>query len=95
MLTWRTDQRDMRRLGKKQELKVSRAVTYVMSAFVLTHSASIPILLGRGLRCRPWSHMGVLTHYTRLQSRKWWYCRRNLAGTGGLLLHVLRHVVYG
>lgn len=66
-----------------------------VSALILTQSASIPILLGRGLCCRLGSYMGVLTHYTRLQSWKWWYRWSNLAGAGGLLLHVLRHVVYG
>jgi hypothetical protein len=56
------DQRDMRRLGKHQELKVRRCKCQRRKRTSLTNSlqAPIPILQHRRLHHRPRAHVGIL-----------------------------------
>jgi hypothetical protein len=62
------DQRDMRRLGKHQELKVYRYKCQIEGRTRLTDhlSAPLPIPQHRGLHHRPRPHLGILHRDIRL-----------------------------
>lgn len=75
------DKRDMRRLGKRQELKVRNSTAKMVQDTQADRFAiaAVSILLNRRIRDRARADMGVLTRTGRLLIIKRWCCRSHLA----------------
>lgn len=84
------DRRDMRVMGKLQELRV-RDVSKQSCAQLLTISAKLPLYLHSGLCLHPDEHLGNCPRIDGVCSRKWRFCRIDMdfcACRSGLLICV-------
>ncbi|KAK1819315.1 hypothetical protein LTR12_006262 [Friedmanniomyces endolithicus] len=89
------DQRDMRRLGKRQELKVPLDRSQKIGNTANDQQAPLPFLQYCRIRSSAWAYLGVCHRHLDLFAGKWRYSGSDMAGAcryGGI---VLRHVVDG
>lgn len=90
------DQRDMRRLGKRQELKVRSYKCKILGDLTDWPSkAPLPLLQHRRLHHRAGSHLGVFHCHFSVFFGQWRYCRCDMACSRRHFWHVHRHVVNG
>lgn len=91
------DQRDMKRLGKRQELKVG----FIRGDYASVRAnkdllpASIPFLLHRWLCHCVGSYLGILTGSWSILIGQRWCCWSDLADVRCVLGNGYGHVVYG
>lgn len=89
------DQRDMRRLGKRQELKVPLDRSRNTGNTADDRSAPLSFLQHCRIRSSAWAYLGVCHRHLDLLAGKWRYSGSDMAGACRYNGIVLRDVVDG
>ncbi|KAK1059880.1 hypothetical protein LTR74_012296 [Friedmanniomyces endolithicus] len=89
------DQRDMRRLGKRQELKVPLDRSRKIGNAANDQPAPLSFLQYCWVRSSAWAHLGVCHRHLNLLAGKWRYSGSDMAGTCRHDGIVLRNAVDG